>query len=201
MSDTHHQKPLPDQLNDFIKNYVWDTIPKSELNTGLAVEIFTKGQWSAPLYGIHDPELENIVGNGIATLTDRYLRLHFLDICWQPTTEEYQRIADAIETEDEDALYLYDVCPERCGRKLCYLPSQFHVVHIPRQDITKVKVETRDMTERLNSGLDHYHNFTVKNYRVLTVYTWKADCTWTAIQEICSVYSGIEDMYEMMNPT
>jgi hypothetical protein len=128
-----------DRLPDSIKEYVFGLLPSDELNTGIAVDVFTLIR--KPYLGVGRTSLEIDVNSYcVATLTDRALRLHCLDNWWELSPAGYRYYDQARKEGRHRILRSYDTLIDRYGKLYCHLPNQIGVVEIPCQKILEVSV-------------------------------------------------------------
>ena len=128
-----------DRLTDAIKEYVFGLLPSDELNTGIAVDVFTLSR--KPYFGVGRTRLEIDVNSYcIVSLTDYALRLHSLDNWWELSPAGYRYYERARKEGRHRILRHYDTVIDRYGKLYCHLPNQIGMVEIPRQEITNVSV-------------------------------------------------------------
>ena len=186
-------RPFRNQLSTAITDYVISCLPPTEVNSGLTFDAFTTwthflGAWET----VPVTEIVEVHGYAVVTLTDEYLRLHYLDYCYKPTPGEYARITQALEDGDEYALYLYDVRPQLCGRKLTHLPNHLGLIEVPRNEITSTEFFERTASEQVRSHFRYYHQLRVDSYMALRILSGEK------VLEVCSVFVGLYELRKLL---
>lgn len=175
-----------DRLSDALKEYVFGLLPESEYNTGIAVEFFTTfTRYLNLLDGVPQLEIVEMEGYGVATLTDQYLRLHYLDYCWEPSEAGYAYFDRARQQENRPFLYLYDSALKKFGKRYCHLPNLIWLIEIPRDEMTFVEMKLEPASEAVKQHLLDNHWIDIEKHPVITVETRKST------DRVCSVYKAI----------
>ena len=182
-----------DRLTDAIKEYVFSLLPKTEKNSGLAVDVFTLRRISEPIFFDNSEHAVNDVkGYCIATLTDTTLRLHHLDNWWELAPAGYRYYDRARKEGRHRILRSYDTLIERHGHLYCHLPNQIALLEIPRKEITEVSVST--------CKADSPVQFHIKDNLMLDIeeYVSVEVRTRDRVQRFCSIFSGINTLAEQL---
>ena len=178
-----------DRLSDALKEYVFGLLPENEYNTGIAVEFFTTStRYLNLLDDIPPLEIVEMEGYGVATLTDQYLRLHYLDYCWEPSDAGYAYFDRARQQENRPFLHLYDSALKKFGKRYCHLPNLLWLIEIPRNEMNFVEMKLKPAPEAVKQHLLDNHWIDIDNYPVITIETEKS------INQVCSVYKTVAEL-------
>ena len=182
-----------DRLEPSIKEYVFGLLPKTEKNSGLAVDVFTLRRISEPLFFDNSEHAVNDVkGFCIATLTAATLRLHQLDNWWELAPAGYRYYDRARKEGRHRILRHYDTLIERYGHLYCHLPNEIALLEIPRKEILNVSVSTREANWLCQHHIKDNLMLDIEEYVSVEVQTRER------VQTFCSVFKGIETLCQNM---
>ena len=182
-----------DRLESSIKEYVFSLLPETEKNSGLAVDVFTLRRISEPtIFQDSEHAVNDVKGYCIATLTDTTLRLHHLDNWWELAPAGYRYYDRARKEGRHRILRSYDTLIERHGHLYCHLPNQIALLEIRRKDILTVSVSTCTADEPVLFNVKDNLMLDIEEYVSVEVQTRER------VQTFCSVFKGIETLYQCM---
>jgi len=173
------------RLESVIQDFVFEQIPSSERNSGLAVEAFTcKKAYSpleAPAVGHIDLDVDKYL---IITVTDKCVRFHHLDNWWEPSKAGYNYYERARRDGRHRILRHYHSIMDRYGAAYCYLPNQLNVTEFQVEDVEGIVFGLRDAGTHVKSRL--WHDFQLKVQKYLALELRVGDCSFL----VNSIYSG-----------
>ena len=142
-----------DELEQVIKNYVFDQIPATETNTGLAVEIDWLRMTPKQEDGSFNEHFSRISYSfPIVTLTNKYLRFHKLDYDLGLSKAGFRHYDQALE-EGRISQRGYDTALDRYGFRYFHIPNQIWVHQVPLHEVdtTGFRVEKVDESSASNA--------------------------------------------------
>jgi len=184
-----------DCLSDAIKEYVFGLLPETEQNSGLAVDVFTLRNGLGPKARKGESDrISDMDKYWIASLTDKYLRLHHLDNWWELSERGYGYYERARKEGRYRMLRSYDTIMDKYGHKYCHLPNQTDLVEVRREAIKKTSVKW----EQPNWGVNFHvkDNFMVNadGYFSIKIHTY------AQVTRFYSVFQGITELTKHLIP-
>ena len=182
-----------DRLESSIKEYVFGLLPETETNSGIAVDVFTLRRKSETIFFDNSEHAVNDVkGYCVVTLSDKTLRLHHLDYWWELAPAGYRYYDRARKEGRHRILRSYDTLIERHGHLYCHLPNQIALLEIPRKEILNVSVSTCKADSPVRFHIKDNLMLDIEEYVSVEVQTRER------VQTFCSVFKGIETLYQSM---
>ena len=179
-----------DCLSDDIKKYVFGLLPETEQNSGLAVDVFTlrKGLGLKKRSGSkRAPSVDNY---WIASLTDRYFRLHHLDFWWVLSESRYRYYERARREGRYRLLRGYDTIIANHGHKYCHLAKQIDLVEVRRDAIFKTSVKWECSSWDVNFHIKDNFMVNADGYFSIKLHTSGQ------VTHFYSVFQGITELIE-----
>ena len=154
-----------DSLNGAIKDYVLGLLPENEMSSGLVVEVFTLCcRWVPGVgYGRVISVLD-VDKYWLATLTDRYFRLHQLDNWWEPSHEGYSYYEKTWMDGRFRPSLNFDSVMDTYGKRLCYLPVEINRHEVIRCSIDSVALTLREANSRVQFHIKDNHMLHCDDY-------------------------------------
>jgi hypothetical protein len=184
-----------DELEDVIKNYVFEQLPTRETNSGLAVEIDSFRMSPIQEDGSLNEKLSRASQSFlIVTLTNKFLRFHLLDNDLGLSKAGFRHFDQALE-EGRISQRGYDTALDRYGCRYFHIPNQIWVHQVPLHE-----VETMDFHVK---KLDRSSASTAWNVRQLKIWHLVSLDVFTTNEkiEISSYFRGILELYKQLEAT
>jgi hypothetical protein len=184
-----------DELEEVIKNYVFEQLPTRETNSGLAVEIDSFRMTPIQEDGSLNEKLSRASQSFlIVTLTNKFLRFHLLDNDLGLSKAGFRHFDQALE-EGRISQRGYDTALDRYGCRYFHIPNQIWVHQVPLHE-----VETMDFHVK---KLDRSSASTAWNVRQLKIWHLVSLDVFTTNEkiEISSYFRGILELYKQLEAT
>ena len=184
-----------DELEDVIKNYVFDQLPTRETNSGLAVEIDSFRMTPIQEDGSLNEKLSRASQSFlIVTLTNKYLRFHLLDNDLGLSKAGFRHYDQALE-EGRISQRGYDTALDRYGFRYFHIPNQIWVHQVPLQEYETTDFHVKRLGERMESSAWNERQLKIRHRVYLEI-----SATNEKI-EISSYFRGILELYKQLEAT
>ena len=182
-----------DELEQVIKNYVFDQIPATETNTGLAVEIDWLRMTPKQEDGSFNENFSRISYSfPIVTLTNKYLRFHKLDYDLGLSKAGFRHYDQALE-EGRISQRGYDTALDRYGFRYFHIPNQIWVHQVPLHEVDTTGFRVEKVDESSASNAWHERQLKICHLVYLEI-----SATNKKI-EISSYFRGILELYKQLD--
>ena len=114
-----------DHLSEAISDFVINLLPGDEDVQLRPVEVFTLGMFPRPsVTGDAIDMVVDVDRYWIATLTNKFFRIHHLDYWWQLSDEGFEYIERTNREGRYRRIRNYDSLIDVYGKRMCYLPNE-----------------------------------------------------------------------------
>lgn len=182
-----------DELEQVIKDYVFEQLPATETNSGLIVEVDWMRVTPKQEDGSFDETLAR-VGHAfpIATVTDKFLRFYKLDSDITLSKVGFRHYDKAIE-EGRISQRAYDTALDRYGCRYFHIPNVIGVHQLPLNEVVETVIDVYEVDS--GSASIAWHNRQLKISHSVHL---EITATYEKI-EVSSYFRGILELFKKLN--
>lgn len=189
VADKHPFGLISDQLVQVIKDYVATQIPSSETLDGEIMHIPFISISRLPKALLAGPVKTGKGQDIIVSVTDKYLRLHFLDTDIGLSRMGYRFYERALE-EGRISRSSYETQLDKRGARVFHIPNQIGSIHISLEEISEVGVQVLRA---------FCADIIWQNYQEQVSHVVQIDVTTKfRLIEMTSFFIGATDLYERL---
>ena len=184
-----------DELEQVIKDYVFEQIPTTETNSGLIVEIDWLRVTPKQEDGSFDETLARVgYAFPIATVTDKFLRFHMLDSDIGLSKVGFRHYDKALE-EGRISRRGYETALDRYGCRYFHIPNQIGVYQVLLHEVIATVIDVEKVSSGEASIAWHNRQLKISHcvYLEITATNEKI--------EVSSYFQGILELYTKLKAT
>jgi len=181
-----------DELEQVIKDYVFEQLPATETNSGLIVEVDWLRVTPKQEDGSFDEALARVgYAFPIATVTDKFLRFHKLDSDITLSKAGFRYYDKAIE-EGRISQRGYDTALDRYGWRYFHIPNEIGVHQVPLDEVVATVIDVNKVDRDSASIAWHGRQLKISHrvYLEITATNEKI--------EVSSYFRGILELFKKL---
>jgi len=183
-----------DHLSEAISNFVINLLPGDEDVQLRPVEVFTLGMFPRPsVTGDAIDMVVDVDRYWIATLTNKFFRIHHLDYWWQLSDEGFEYIERTKREGRYRRIRNYDSLIDIYGKRLCYLPNEVDRHEVPINELLVQELVWRKATRE--TGFHLYDNHMIRTTGFLSMVVGGSQRP----REFNSVYKGLLGIHQFLH--
>lgn len=183
-----------DQLSGAISDFVVNLLPGDEEVRLRPVEVFTLGMFPRPsVTGDAIDMVVDVDRYWIATLTNKFFRVHHLDYWWQLSDEGFEYIERTKREGRYRRIRNYDSLIDVYGKRLCYLPNEVDRLEFPIIERLVQEPVWRKVSREIGFHLYDNHMIRTTGFVSLLVSGLQG------AREFHSVYKGLLRVHQLLH--
>ena len=182
-----------DELEQVIKDYVFEQLPATESNSGLIVEVDWLRVTPKHEDGSFDETLARVgYAFPIATVTDKFLRFYKLDSDITLSKVGFRHYDKAIE-EGRISQRAYDTALDRYGYRYFHIPNVIGVHQVPLNEVIETVIDVSEVGRESASNAWHNRQLKISHSVHLEVIATNEKI------EVSSYFRGILELFKKLN--